>query len=287
MAVTLTSPATLVAVSQAALRTHACAKRGARSRSGVRAQQGFIFFFQQGSRSEARGQPAAPACQRPQENSPARAGTGHWAPGGAGQDGVPKEKCEGGAAGVNPGGGHLAFPGHPSGTRGLFWELAGRRVTGRGALPGGGGSASVRPDPAPLRTPGAHEASPPLLSATPHHHPRGPPCWGGPPPTPYLLPLLALPRLDEPGQDEGQNPSSPAPAPHGWGRLRGGWARAPPGKTARRGSASSPSARSQPGGDGEIAAGPPRGANRRREGRGRALTVCALGRPLRKAPPPS
>lgn len=284
VAVTLTSPATLVAVSQAALRTHACAKRGARSRSGVRAQQGFIFFFQQGSHSEARGQPAAPACQRPQENSPARAGTGHRAE--RGRMGSPRRSARVEQQGLTLGGGTSPSQGTRVAPGGYFgsWQDAESRG---GGLCRGGGSASVRPDPAPLRTPGAHEASPPLLSATPHHHPRGPPCWGGPPPTPYLLPLLALPRLDESGQDEGQNPSSPAPAPHGWGRLRGGWARAPPGKTARRGSASSPSARSQPGGDGEIAAGPPRGANRRREGRGRALTVCALGRPLRKAPPPS
>lgn len=179
MAVTLTSPATLVAVSQAALRTHACAKRGARSRSGVRAQQGFIFFFQQGSHSEARGQPAAPACQRPQENSPARAGTGHRAE--QGRMGSPRRSARVEQQGLTRGG-HLAFPGHPSGTQGLFWELAGRRVTGRGALPGGGlslraaGSCSA---PHPGRTRGFPPAafrdptppsprSPVLGGAAPH-----------------------------------------------------------------------------------------------------------------------
>lgn len=263
--------------------TRVCKKRCTLTQWG-QGSAGIYFFFPAGISQRGERPASSPSVPAPAGKQPCKGW--HRAPGGAGQDGVPKEKCEGGAAGVNPGGGHLAFPGHPSGTRGLFWELAGRRVTGRGALPGGGlslraaGSCSA---PHPGRTRGFPPAA--FRDPTPPS-PRSP-VLGGAAPHPIPSPSPGSAPAGRIRPRRGTKSKLPGTSSPWLGAVAGGRWRAPPGKTARRGSASSPSARSQPGGDGEIAAGPPRGANRRREGRGRALTVCALGRPLRKAPPPS
>lgn len=48
---------------------------------------------------------------------------------------------------------------------------------------------------------------------------KSPPGPMGSPPPPYLLPLLALSRLDKPSQEKGQNPGAAGPAPHGGGRY--------------------------------------------------------------------
>lgn len=103
--------------------------------------------------------------------------------------------------------------------RGLFWELAG---DGQGELRRPG-AVSCRPSrtqrwehrparPAQWGHNALHPA-PPLLGTAPRTPPR--------PPTPYLLPLLALPQRDEPGQQHGQHAGGSAPHIGGERGVRG------------------------------------------------------------------
>lgn len=69
--------------------------------------------------------------------------------------------------------------------------------------------------PSPASTVGAQRSAsrPPLLGTAPRTPPR--------PPTPYLLPLLALPQRDEPGQQHGQHAGGSAPHIGGERGVRG------------------------------------------------------------------
>lgn len=215
-------------MSGAALRTHACAKRGARSRSGVRAQQGFIFFFQPGSRSEARGQPAAPACQRPQENSPARAGTGHRAE--RGRMGSPRRSARVEQQGLTLGGGTSPSQGTRVAPGGYFGSWQDAESRGGGLCRGGGaqppcGRILLR------SAPRAHTRLPPRCFPRPHTTIPAVPRVGGGRPPPHTFSLSWLcPGWTNPAKTRDKIQAPRHQLPMAGGGCGGGGRGHPPGK---------------------------------------------------------
>lgn len=164
--------------------TRVCKKRCTLTQRG-RGSAGIYFFFPAGISQRGERPASSPSVPAPAGKQPRKG----WHRAERGRMGSPRRSARVEQQGLTRGGAPR-LPRAPEWHPGAILGAGRTQSHGEGGS-AGGGSASVRPEPAPLRTPGAHEASPPLLSATPHHHPRGPRVGGGrPPPHTFSLSWL-------------------------------------------------------------------------------------------------